>query len=393
VVVPLTSSEEKLAGVMMLGEKRSEEPYSSNDLSLLGVVAKQASVVRENLLLRARISEERRIRADVLARLGPDHVDLVKECPVCGSCYDSTDRECRRDGHSLRLSLPVNRVVAGRYRLDQLIGRGGMGAVYEALDVRLQRAVAIKFLLERSFAQAQALRRFRREARAIARIRHPNIVDVYDYGGIEPHGAYLVMERLRGVTLREDLQRRGTLSGSALADWVAPLLDGIAAAHEEGVIHRDLKPENLIRIRPEFGPSAVKVLDFGAAKVQPLDTASDALTAAGAVVGTLGYMAPEQLRGQVVDVRTDLFAVGVIVVEALTGRWPFVGRTYSELLTSIVLEPYHLPGDTREARNLDALVQKCLAKDPKDRFDTARQLREELIPSLREYPASGTTGQ
>ena len=387
-VVPVVSSEQRLAGVLMLGEKRSEEPWSANDLSLLGGIAKEAAVVRENLLLRERITEEGRIRTDVLAHLGPDRVNLVKECPVCGSCYDSTAQRCARDGQELGLSLPVTRTVAGRYRLDSLIGRGGMGAVYEALDLRLQRTVAIKFLLGPAFDQEHALRRFQRGARAVARLNHPNIVSVYDYGGLEAHGAYLVMERIHGVTLREELARQGTLSGPAAAEWFAPLLDGVGAAHEEGIIHRDLKPENVVRQRPEHGPPVVKILDFGIAKMRPVDTASDRLTTAGMTIGTLGYMSPEQITGRDVDARSDIFSVGVMAVEVLTGSWPFRGATYGELLGSIILEPYHLPGDVPQVRRLDALLQRCLAKEPGDRFATAAALRRELVPALRDYPGA-----
>jgi len=389
VVVPLTSSEERLVGVMMLGEKRSEEPYSPGDLSLLGGIAKEAVVVRENLLLRERISEEHRIRADVLAHLGPDRVSLLRECPTCGSCYDSEADRCTRDGQPLTLSLPVSRTVAGRYRLDALIGRGGMGAVYEALDLRLDRTVAVKFLLGHGLHHEHALRRFRREARAVARLDHPNVVTVYDYGGLDTHGAYLVMERIRGVTLREELEWRGALSGLEAAAWFSPMLDGLAAAHEEGIVHRDLKPENVVRTRPEFGPPVVKILDFGVAKVRPIDTIGDRLTVTGTVVGTLGYMSPEQLTGHEVDARSDLFAVGVMVVEALTGRWPFQGATYGELLGAIVLEPYHLPevqGAKLQVLALDMVLRRCLAKEPGGRFDGASELRHELVPALRECP-------
>jgi eukaryotic-like serine/threonine-protein kinase len=243
--------------------------------------------------------------------------------------------------------------------------------------------VAVKLLLDRALGRESALRRFRREARALARLHHPNIVAVYDYGAIEPHGAFLVMERIRGRTLREELRSRGPLPGPEAAEWFEPLLLGIEAAHEEGVIHRDLKPENLARVRPEYGPPTVKILDFGVAKLQPIDTASDHLTASGAVIGTLGYMSPEQLGGHELDARTDLFAIGVIVVETLTGRWPFQGTTYGELLAAIVLEPYHFPGTTVQARNLDAVLQRCLAKDPRGRFSRAADLGRELLPALR----------
>jgi serine/threonine-protein kinase len=194
------------------------------------------------------------------------------------------------------------------------------------------------------------------------------------------------MERIRGVTLREELTHRGVLAGAAAVDWFDPLLDGIAAAHKEGVIHRDLKPENVVRVQGETGPGPVKILDFGVAKVRPTDTASDRLTATGAVVGTLGYMAPEQLRGLEVDARADLFALGIMVVEALTGRWPFTGESYSELLASIVLEPYHLPGDHPGIHSLDRVLQRCLAKDPGDRYRDASELRQALVPALQACP-------
>jgi len=206
-------------------------------------------------------------------------------------------------------------------------------------------------------------------------------------GSLEALGAYLVMERIRGITLREELEENKRLSGTQTAEWFAPLLDGIAAAHEEGIIHRDLKPENVARMRPEFGPPVVKILDFGVAKVRPVDTASEHLTSSGVVIGTLGYMSPEQLAGQEVDARSDIFSIGVMVVEALTGRWPFQGDTYGELLASIMLEPYHLPGDAAEIQALDALLQRCLAKEPRNRYGSASALRKELVPALRECPS------
>jgi eukaryotic-like serine/threonine-protein kinase len=195
-----------------------------------------------------------------------------------------------------------------------------------------------------------------------------------------------VMERIRGVTLREELEWRGTLSGPGAADWFGQILDGVAEAHDEGIIHRDLKPENVVRQRPEHGPAVVKILDFGIARVRPIETAGDRLTETGTVLGTLGYMSPEQLLGREVDTRSDLFSVGVMVVEALTGRWPFQGATYGELLAAIVLEPYHLPGGSPQARALDQVLQRCLAKEPGDRFPTAAALRDALIPGLRECP-------
>ena len=267
-VVPVVSSEERLAGVLMLGEKRSEEPWSANDLSLLGGIAKEAAVVRENLLLRERISEERRIKADVLAHLGPERVNLVKECPVCGACYDSAAERCTLDGQELGLSLPVTRTVAGRYRLDSLIGRGGMGAVYEAVDLRLQRTVAIKFLLGPAFDQAHALRRFQRGARAVARLNHPNIVSVYDYGGLEAHGAYLVMERIHGVTLREELEQQAFAAGPAAAarDPLAALAGRRSRPPTRRASSTATSSRRTCAISRAGADELVKILDFGIAR-------------------------------------------------------------------------------------------------------------------------------
>lgn len=389
-IVPIAGGDDRLVGLLTLGEKKSEEPYTAGDRRLLLAIAKQLAVVRKNLMLEAQVGKEQRIRYDVLARLDRDLVNLLKECPSCGACYDSDAESCDRDGQELTLTLPVERTIDGKYRLERLIGRGGMGAVYEARDLRLERPVAIKFLLGRAFDQEQALRRFQREAQAAGRLNHPNIVSVYDYGGLEGEGAYLVMERIYGVTLRDEIERVGTMDGSVAADWFEQLLDGVAAAHAQGIVHRDLKPENVLGQLRDSGSLVVKILDFGLAKFRPLDNASTStLTATGMVMGTFGYMSPEQLVGGDVDQRTDIFALGAMLVEVITGRRPFGGDTYGELLHAVLLDVYHLPGSSPEIRVLDELVQRCLAKEPRDRLASVAVLRQELIPALRACASLG----
>jgi tRNA A-37 threonylcarbamoyl transferase component Bud32/GAF domain-containing protein len=387
-VVPIGDSNDRLVGVLLLGEKKSEEPYGANDRRLLQAIAKQTASARENLQLRAKVSEEQRIRHDVLARLGGAVAGLLKECPTCGSCFDGDVTHCSRDRAPLTLSLPVSRTVDGKYRLDRLIGRGGMGAVYEARDLRLDRSVAVKILLGRAFGQKTALRRFHREARAAARLNHPNIVRVYDFGPLEGEGAYLVMERLEGVTLRATLRRATRLDAAEAVGWFDPLLAGLAAAHAEGIVHRDLKPENVIGQRTQTGMN-VSILDFGLAKMNTVDVlASGTLTVHGAVMGTLGYMSPEQLLGGEVDHRTDIFTVAVMIIEALTGRRPFQGETPADVSRAVLRDTVHLSRATPGVAALDDLVQHCLAKDPRDRLASADDLRSRLIPRLRVLQSS-----
>ena len=238
-------------------------------------------------------------------------------------------------------------------------------------------------MVGRSFGQKKALRRFRHEARAAARLNHPNIASVHDYGVFASQGAYLVMELVHGTTLREKLERAGTLPPQVAADWFAQLLDGLAAAHQAGVVHRDLKPENLIdQARPSAGP-VVKIVDFGLAELRPVENAStETQTSAGIVMGTLGYMSPEQLSGGAVDERTDIFAVGVILFEVLTGGRPFQGETHGELLRAVLDDTHHLPGVAPEMRALDAVLQRFLAKSSEERFASATAARQALVPAL-----------
>src|SRR5690606_19773968 len=166
---------------------------------------------------------------------------------------------------------PAPRTVGGRYRLDRRLGTGGMGAVFEAHDLRLERTVAVKVLLGRAFGRRAALRRFHREARAAARLSHPNIVSVHDYGSLEGDGAFLVMERVRGVTLRERLAGAPAMATSEAADWFDPVLAALVAAHEAGIVHRDVKPENVMGRCDPPTVGSVKLLDLGLARFHEAD--------------------------------------------------------------------------------------------------------------------------
>lgn len=385
-IVPMSGADDRLTGLLLLGEKKSEEPYTPNDRQLLQAITSQMAVVYENVWLKEQAAKERKIKHEVLARFEEQQINLVKECPACGACYDSASEVCAKDQRELTLSLPVERTIDQKYRLEQTIGRGGMGAVYEATDLRLNRKVAIKIMLGNMFGDRTALRRFEREAQASARLNHQNIITIYDYGSIRTDGAYLVMELIRGSTLRSELTRAGQLDPQTAAAWFMQIFDGVKVAHQAGVIHRDLKPDNVL-ISNHAAGKRITILDFGLAKITQLDPSNpQSLTTPGTVMGTFAYMSPEQVLGEEVDERGDIFSLGVMVVEALTGCRPFMGRTSTELMASILQAPFHLTGEAAEVQQLDRLLQRCLAKDRRQRFVSVAAMQQELIPAIEHCP-------
>jgi serine/threonine protein kinase len=262
----------------------------------------------------------------------------------------------------------------GPYRIVGRIGAGGMGEVYRATDRRLARDVAIKLIHETLAADPSRVRRFEQEARAAGQLNHPNILAVHDFGTHE--GApYIVSELLEGESLRARLQR-GPLSLRETIDYARQVADGLAAAHAKGIVHRDLKPDNLFLTQD----GRVKILDFGIAKLaQPTDdsgapTDVAAQTAEGLVVGTLGYMSPEQLRGESVDQRSDLFSLGAILFEMLTGRQAFVRTTAAETMAAALKEDPLEKIDDGVSPTLSRFVSRCLEKRREARFQSARDL-------------------
>lgn len=205
------------------------------------------------------------------------------------------------------------RVIDDKYRLDELLGRGGMGSVYRARDVRRNRMVAIKVVRAELLGDLDARSRFKRDAQIVTSLHHPSIVAIYDYGTLANGGAYLVMELVRGEDLRRVLLREGRLDPTRAAKILTNVCEAIEAAHREGVLHRDLKPENILL---SGGETNVKVLDFGV----------------GMIVGTPAYMAPEQLHAAPTDARTDVFSLGVIAYEMFSGTLPFGRGTLAEVM-------------------------------------------------------------
>ncbi|HEY4362904.1 MAG TPA: protein kinase [Bryobacteraceae bacterium] len=275
----------------------------------------------------------------------------------------------------------------GNYKIQSLIGKGGMGEVYLAIDIRLGRSVAIK-VSSREFND-----RFEREARAISTLNHPNICTLYDVG---PN--YLVMEHIEGDTLSKLVQQGQVPLEKTLA-YAIQIVDALAAAHAKGVIHRDLKPGNIIITR-----NGVKVLDFGLAKLnglksttdftETLQTVTEPITKAGTVLGTLYYMAPEQVEGKETDERSDIFSFGVVLYEMITGQRPFTGDTQAAVLAALLKDkpPSMSHCQPPPPRALDRLVRKCLEKKPDDRWQSARDLKPALeLIDLDAPPASTTS--
>ncbi len=279
-----------------------------------------------------------------------------------------------------RSSDYTGQTLGGRYQILRLLGRGGMGWVFLGKHVAVGRPVAIKIVDCERIAEREGYKRLFREARAAAAIGHPSIIDVLDVGTTPFGDPYLVMEYLDGEDLASLLRRVGPLSLSAACGVFEPILQALQVAHSRGVIHRDLKPANIYLVRREGSVPVVKLIDFGISKI--LDTPEQAkITAAGAMVGTPAYMAPEQARGEAdVDARADLYAVGVMLYEVITGRLPFTGASYNDLIFKILSEDIELPPSTRDelpdaAR---AVIQLAVSKDPAHRHQSALQLLGDL---------------
>ncbi|MGH1346066.1 MAG: protein kinase domain-containing protein [Nannocystales bacterium] len=271
-------------------------------------------------------------------------------------------------------SLRAGDLVDGRYKLVKLLGVGGMGEVWQTEHIALRRPMALKLLRAAELATNRQRARFLREAQVVATIQHPGVIDITDFGELPTGVPFLAMSLLSGQTLQQVVRDDGALPWPRAVSLVQQIADALAEAHRKGVVHRDLKPENVF-VSPG-PPEHATVIDFGIAGRTTLDSRTAKLTATGSVFGTPGYMSPEQIRGKPADGRADIYALGCVAHELLTGRRVFEGELFERLEAHLYRKPPPLPSTLPPG--LARTIERCLAKDPDDRFRSM----EELISAL-----------
>jgi eukaryotic-like serine/threonine-protein kinase len=383
-LVPIRSDTE-LTGFLLLGERLSEEPYGREDKSLLRLLSAQIALTQEYAMLKSSPAVLWTPHASQ-----PTPSDGVRVCPTCQRCYPPDSKDCPEDHAPLSPPEGTPLLIEDKYRLVRLLGRGGMGSVYQAVQTRLNRPVAVKILLSHLLPDRSMRARFEQEARVVARLRHPAIVTVHDFGVLETGNAFLVMEYLDGSTLGALLRREGRLSTSRTVAILMPIGEALELAHHAGVVHRDLKPDNIMILPAGDGANVpAKVLDFGVAKLQDLaegeEDDSAPRTRVGTLLGTPAYMAPELFAREPATARSDQYSLGVIAYQMLCGEPPFVvhGDLAAAALahTQTVVPPLrdrvaHVP----EA--MAASIARALEKDPEKRFASARDFVRELARGM-----------
>ena len=278
-------------------------------------------------------------------------------------------------------------ILGGQFRILQKIGTGGMGSVYKAEQPAMNRMVAIKILHPKLAGRKDLTSRFRREARAMSQLTHPNTAKVFMYGELEEDGSlYIVMELLEGRNLNQTVRKEGPMAPERAIPILVQVCGALHEAHEMGIVHRDLKPENIFLSVQGGMKDFPKVLDFGLAKVteRQMRPGSIILTQEGMVFGTPEFMSPEQAQGKTLDARSDIYSLSAILYEVLTGKLPFNAKTPMEYIQKHVMEPpiplsERVPGKTFAA-GLGDVVAKALAKKPEDRFQTAAEFAQALAP-------------
>lgn len=308
------------------------------------------------------------------------------KCARCDHDFPDTDRFCGRCGlarttDGTSVDPLVGLTISGRYTIERRIGVGGMGTVYLGTHCVLGHRVAVKVLHERFARDPQLKQRFENEARTYGKLSHPNLVSLHDFGNAPDGTLYMVMEYCPGTMLSVLVRERKTLVAPLAVDVITQIAQGLTAAHNGGFVHRDLKPDNVMLMESRPGKYHVKLLDFGIAK--NLDEEFPNLTQAGMVFGTPEYMSPEQARGERVDERTDVYALGTILYELLTGKPPFTGTNKMNVMHRQASEPPTPPSTLAEVPlSLESVVLRCLEKRAEDRFPTAAALIEALEAAL-----------
>jgi serine/threonine protein kinase len=316
----------------------------------------------------------------------------VKLCPQCGTRYEGDNRFCTLDGATLVAESPADSlqgsVLADRYLIDRKLGEGGMGEVYLAEHIRMKRKVAVKVMRAWLTKDPAAIGRFHREAENASQITHPNVAGVYDFGETDQGLVYLAMEFVEGESLTTLLEREKVLNHIRASDIVSQTADALAAAHALGILHRDLKPDNVMIGRTRARTDLVKLLDFGIARVMGRETQH--FTSTGLIVGTPEWMSPEQIAGDTLDARSDIYTLGLIAFRMLTGQGAFSGATSQEvLLAKMTKAPRHLHDvvtDVEWPEDLEAAMDKVLATDPNARYDDALLFAADFYAGIAKLP-------
>lgn len=308
----------------------------------------------------------------------------MKTCPKCGIEYSDLTTLCPADGVALEKADDslIGKTLTGKYRIDERLSEGGMGAVYRGTHVLMDKTVAVKVLRPALAADEKIVARFSREARAASRISHPHALSVTDFGEAEDGVVFLVMEYLSGKTLKQIIRDEGPLSLARTVEIMRQIGGALDAAHEQGVVHRDLKSDNIMLVSTNSGDYA-KVLDFGIAKIkEPQGEYDPGLTAPDLVIGTPQYMSPEQCsQAPDIDTRSDIYSLGVILFEMLVGHVPFTGPSPTTIMLKQLQEqpPSVLDERTDLPPSVGTIVSRALAKLPENRYQTAGALVEDLI--------------
>jgi tRNA A-37 threonylcarbamoyl transferase component Bud32 len=368
-LVPIAVNEGPMEALLALGMKRSEEPYTREDQELLEAIASGMAL---------RLTQPARPASQP---------SVFAECPDCGACYDTNlpaRGTCKHDGASL-ITVPLSRMLSGRYQLQRRLGRGGMGAVYEATDVALERNVAVKVIRDDLVGSPYMAQQFQREARAAASFSHRNVVTVHDYGVDSGTRAFLVMELLKGTTLRDEIARCNRLTRDRTVEIFHDVCAAMDAAHRKQLVHRDLKPENIFLAHTaEEKTATVKVLDFGIAKfvAAPREDAPTRMTTdadASVLLGTPAYMSPEQLLGANANASWDLWAFAVVAYECLTGVVPFPSTSgdwrRNILSGSFTPIQHHV---TEAPLSWQAFFEDCFSPEPAKRPVSAMDFLEKF---------------
>jgi Tfp pilus assembly protein PilF len=297
----------------------------------------------------------------------------MRYCLICKTCYDDEIAYCETEGAQTAKIMPGARVLDGKYEITRLLGQGGMGAVFEAVQRGIERQVAVKLINPSFVSNEQALERFKREALASGRVKHPNAITVYDFGVTGDGVAYLAMEFLTGKSLRDVLAEERVLAPERVVEILAPVCSAVESAHRQGIVHRDLKPDNVFLESLDDGSVTPKVLDFGIAKLRTPQPGAPDLTGEGSSIGTPAYMSPEQAKGLQLDARSDVYALGVIAYEMLSGALPFQSTSPMGYLVQHMMEaPIPLSAANPKITGaVEEAVMRALDKSPEARPQSA----------------------